>query len=314
MSAPFAGFAAVMERIRQARGPSRQATLWDLYCSTLTGADRSIALDFLEGRFSTGLPWTSLRLPRAALLMLLSDLSGWDHEIIGWVLKAERSIPSAFGALLPERKDDPRLSLAHVADICAELASLKGARRLPVLHELLRHSGPPSAKSILQLLSRTLPYAPTSLVTPSEPVATFCVAIIAATSDHAERTTLLSDYTIAVLDGESFFSVGTVWEGLEPPEVETISKLLQSIPGERRGDAWLVEPRIVLEVSCTGVRINRRRQSGLELCGARIQQWRTDCRSHEIATFSEVLALSGRQALPADSAHHATLPPTINLA
>jgi len=290
MSAPFANFAALFEQLRQTRGLTRQRTLLQEYLQGLSPADQAVVQGWADEEHK-------LRLQTKPLTAMAMQLTGWDAEVIGWVQKSEGSLPAAIGSLLPAQSDDPSLTLEFVETARVTLRASSSQQRYTYLAELLGVASPVSATVLLKLLAGQLPLGMLlSSEAPPERPFTFRLVIVAASADHADRMSLLSDYTIAVWHEEHLLSIGTVWDGLEAATQHQLTAVLNTLIITRKGPVVLVEPRVVLQVACAGVALNRRRQAGFALQAPSIVRWLPEVAPEAADSLKLVLQTCRQQA------------------
>ncbi|MCG3151390.1 MAG: DNA ligase [bacterium] len=283
MSAPFADFAILFEQLRHTRGLARQRALFLHFFQSLSQSDQAVVQGWADEE-------NKLRLQSKPLIAIAMQLTGWDAEVIGWVQKSEGSLPAAIGSLLPAQEDDPELTLGYVETARVTLRAASSQKRYAYLAELLGMASPVSATVLLKLIAGQLPLG--MLLTPETPPErpfTFRLVIVAASADHADRMSLLSDYTIAVWHEGHLLSIGTVWEGLEAATQTQLTSVLNTLIISRKGPVVLVEPRIVLEVACSGVAINRRRQAGYALQAPAIVRWLPEVAPEAADSLEQVL-------------------------
>lgn len=290
MSAPFADFAVCFEQLRQTRGLTRQRTLLQEYLQGLSPADQAVVQRWADEEHK-------LRLQTKPLTAMAMQLTGWDAEVIGWVQKSEGSLPAAIGSLMPAQEDDPLLTIEFVEAARIALRSAKSQKRYGQLAALLAIASPMSAMVMLKVFAGQVPLG--LLLTPEAPPErpfTFRLVIVAASADHADRMSLLTDYTVAVWHEGHLLSIGTVWEGLEASTQDQLTSVLNTLIIMRKGPVVLVEPRVVLQVACAGVALNRRRQAGYALQAPSIVRWLPEVAPEAADSLGQVLQKCLQQA------------------
>ena len=100
--------------------------------------------------------------------------------------------------------------------------------------------------------------------------------VVAAQSGHGRRAGLLSDYTLALREGEGFTTIAKAYSGLSEAEIAELDRILRRTIVGRRGPVRLVEPTVVLEIAFEGLRESSRHRSRLALRFPRIRRWRRD--------------------------------------
>lgn len=290
MSASFTGFAVLLEQLRLTRGQTHRRELFLQFFQSLTPSDQAVVQGWADEE-------NKLRLQSKPLIALATQLTGWDGDVIDWVQKSEGSLPAAIGSLLPAREDDLSLTLEFVETARVTLRAASSQKRYTCLAELLGMASPVSATVLLKLIAGQLPLGMLlSSETPPERPFTFRLVIVAASADHADRMSLLSDYTIAVWHEEHLLSIGTVWEGLEAAIQNQLTAVLNTLIITRKGPVVLVEPRVVLQVACAGVALNRRRQAGYALQAPSIVRWLPEVAPEAADSLELVLQTCRQQA------------------
>jgi DNA ligase-1 len=113
---------------------------------------------------------------------------------------------------------------------------------------------------------------------------------------HGKRRNLLSDYTFAVRRSEQeeeLLNIGKAYSGLTDAELETMTDWFRNhtIREFAHGRVRIVEPRIVLEVTCDRIQESKRHKSGYALRFPRILRLRPDKDAAEIDTLETVRKL-----------------------
>ncbi len=129
------------------------------------------------------------------------------------------------------------------------------------------------------------------------PLATLDVVVTAVEVGNGKRHHLLSDYTFAVRAGETdntLLNVGKAYSGLTDAEIAELSEWFRAhtIQQFAHGQVYLVEPRIVLEVTFDRVQVSQRYKSGFALRFPRIVRVRHDKPVAEIDTLDVVRRLA----------------------
>lgn len=123
------------------------------------------------------------------------------------------------------------------------------------------------------------------------PYGSLDVVVTAAEQGHGRRATVLSDYTFAVRDGDTFVNVGKAYSGLTDAEIRELTRIFRTLTTGRYGRVSLVKPEVVLEVAFDGVQKSPRHKSGYALRFPRILQWRKDKTVDGIDGIEQVRAL-----------------------
>ncbi len=121
-----------------------------------------------------------------------------------------------------------------------------------------------------------------------------CV-IIAADRGSGRRVGWLSNYHLAVRDGEGFADVGKTFKGLTDREFTAITARLQSLATGDDGYTVRARPEIVVEVAFNEIQRSPTYPSGFALRFARITRIRDDKMPAQATTLDELRALYQRQ-------------------
>jgi DNA ligase-1 len=127
-------------------------------------------------------------------------------------------------------------------------------------------------------------------------VATLDVVVTAVEVGHGKRRNLLSDYTFAVRrseeDGE-FLNIGKAYSGLTDAELAEMTEWFKThtLREFAHGRVRIVEPRVVIEVTCDRIQESKRHKSGYAMRFPRILRLRPDKAAAEIDTLATVRKL-----------------------
>ena len=129
-------------------------------------------------------------------------------------------------------------------------------------------------------------------------IATLDVVVTAVEVGHGKRRNLLSDYTFAVRRSESdgeLLNIGKAYSGLTDAELGEMTEWFKAhtLQEFAHGRVRLVEPTIVLEVTCDRIQESKRHKSGYAMRFPRILRLRPDKSAAEIDTLSTVQKLVG---------------------
>lgn len=105
---------------------------------------------------------------------------------------------------------------------------------------------------------------------------TIDAVLIYAQAGHGRRSTLYTDYTFALWDGEQLVPVAKAYSGLTDKELSALDKWIRSNTLERFGPVRSVKPFHVFEIAFEGVNLSSRHKSGVAVRFPRILRWRTD--------------------------------------
>jgi DNA ligase 1 len=121
-----------------------------------------------------------------------------------------------------------------------------------------------------------------------------CV-IIAADRGSGRRVGWLSNYHLAVRDGERLADVGKTFKGLTDAEFAAMTERLRSLAVDDDGYTVRVRPEVVVEVEYNEIQRSPTYPSGLALRFARIARIRDDKAPGQATTLEELRALYERQ-------------------
>jgi DNA ligase 1 len=121
-----------------------------------------------------------------------------------------------------------------------------------------------------------------------------CV-IVAADRGSGRRVGWLSNYHLAVADGEGFAHVGKTFKGLTDREFAEMTARLTTLAVADDGYTVTVRPEIVVEVEYNEIQRSPTYPSGLALRFARIARVREDKAPAQATTLAELRALYERQ-------------------
>jgi DNA ligase-1 len=121
-----------------------------------------------------------------------------------------------------------------------------------------------------------------------------CV-IIAADRGSGRRVGWLSNYHLAVRDGETFADVGKTFKGLTDAEFGTMTERLRALALADDGYTVRVRPEVVVEVEYNEIQRSPTYPSGMALRFARIARIREDKGPGQATTLEELRALYERQ-------------------
>jgi DNA ligase 1 len=130
-------------------------------------------------------------------------------------------------------------------------------------------------------------------------IATLDVVVTAVEVGHGKRRNLLSDYTFAVRrsedDGE-LLNIGKAYSGLTDAELAELTEWFRNhtLQEFAHGRVRLVEPEIVIEVTCDRIQESRRHKSGYAMRFPRIVRLRPDKTAADIDTLETVRNLAAK--------------------
>lgn len=100
--------------------------------------------------------------------------------------------------------------------------------------------------------------------------------LIYAQAGHGRRSTLFTDYTFGLWDGDALVPVAKAYSGLDDREILQLDRWIRAHTIERFGPVRAVEPVHVFELGFEAVNASSRHKSGVAVRFPRILRWRTD--------------------------------------
>lgn len=100
--------------------------------------------------------------------------------------------------------------------------------------------------------------------------------LIYAQSGSGRRSTLFTDYTFALWDGDALVPVAKAYSGLDDREILQLDRWIRAHTVERFGPVRSVEPQHVFEIGFEAVNRSTRHKSGIAVRFPRILRWRHD--------------------------------------
>jgi DNA ligase-1 len=120
---------------------------------------------------------------------------------------------------------------------------------------------------------------------------TIDAVLIYAQAGHGRRSTLYTDYTFALWQGDQLVPVAKAYSGLDDKEILQLDRWIRAHTLERFGPVRSVEPHHVFELGFEAVNRSTRHKSGIAVRFPRILRWRHD------KPFAEADRLETLQAL-----------------
>ncbi|MGH7357131.1 MAG: ATP-dependent DNA ligase, partial [Candidatus Rokuibacteriota bacterium] len=128
-----------------------------------------------------------------------------------------------------------------------------------------------------------------------KPARTIDCVIVAADRGSGRRVGWLSNYHLAVRDGDGFADVGKTFKGLTDTEFAAMTERLRALAVADDGYTVRVRPEIVVEVEYNEIQRSPTYPSGLALRFARVSRIREDKAPGQATTLEELRALYERQ-------------------
>ena len=112
--------------------------------------------------------------------------------------------------------------------------------------------------------------------------------MIYAQKGHGRRSSLYTDYTFAVKDGDKLVSFTKAYSGLTDKEFAQVDAFVKRNSLEKFGPVRTVKPELVFEIAFEGIAASNRHKSGVALRFPRISRWRKDKPADEINTLDDL--------------------------
>lgn len=121
---------------------------------------------------------------------------------------------------------------------------------------------------------------------------TIDAVLLYAQSGHGRRSTLYTDYTFGVWQGDALVPIAKAYSGLDDKEILELDRWLRAHTRERFGPVRSVEPVQVFELGFEGVNLSKRHKSGVAVRFPRILRWRRDKPAAEADQLDTLKALA----------------------
>ena len=112
--------------------------------------------------------------------------------------------------------------------------------------------------------------------------------MIYAQKGHGRRSSLYTDYTFAVKDGDKLVSFTKAYSGLTDKEFAEVDNFVKRNSLEKFGPVRTVKPELVFEIAFEGIAASNRHKSGVALRFPRINRWRKDKTIDGINTLDDL--------------------------
>ncbi|WCE04050.1 ATP-dependent DNA ligase [Pseudoxanthomonas sp. JBR18] len=116
--------------------------------------------------------------------------------------------------------------------------------------------------------------------------------LIYAQAGHGRRSTLYTDYTFGLWDGEALVPVAKAYSGLDDKEILKLDSWIRAHTTERFGPVRAVTPHHVFELGFEAVNVSKRHKSGIATRFPRILRWRHDKPMAEANRLDDLKALA----------------------
>lgn len=121
---------------------------------------------------------------------------------------------------------------------------------------------------------------------------TIDAVLIYAQAGHGRRSSLHTDYTFALWEGDALLPVAKAYSGLTDAEILRLDKWIRANTTERFGPVRAVKPFHVFELGFEGVNMSSRHKSGIAVRFPRILRWREDKRAQDADRLESLKALA----------------------
>lgn len=120
---------------------------------------------------------------------------------------------------------------------------------------------------------------------------TIDAVMIYAQKGSGRRSSLYTDYTFAVKDGDKLVPFTKAYSGLTDKEFGQVDSFVKRNSLEKFGPVRTVKPELVFEIAFEGIAASNRHKSGVALRFPRISRWRQDKKADEINTIEDLKEL-----------------------
>lgn len=245
------------------------------------GDDRPLPFTALQKRIQRRKPGVKLlaEAPARVLAYDLLELDGTDLRALPLQQRRE-----TLAALVHELAD-PRIALSPLVDAhdWAEAArSREDARERGVEGLMLKRRD-----SVYQVGRRRGDWWKWKI----EPL-TVDAVLLYAQSGHGRRSTLFTDYTFGLWDGEALVPVAKAYSGLDDREILELDRWIRAHTLERFGPVRSVPAQHVFELGFEAVNRSSRHKSGIAVRFPRILRWRRDKPAAEADRLDALKALA----------------------
>lgn len=121
---------------------------------------------------------------------------------------------------------------------------------------------------------------------------TIDAVLVYAQSGSGRRSTLYTDYTFALWDGDALVPVAKAYSGLDDKEILRLDRWIRANTVQRFGPVRSVVPEHVFELGFEGVNSSTRHKSGVAVRFPRILRWRADKPASEADRIETLRALT----------------------
>ncbi len=122
---------------------------------------------------------------------------------------------------------------------------------------------------------------------------TIDAVMVYAQAGHGRRSTLYTDYTFALWEGDALVPVAKAYSGLDDAQLLQLDRWIRANTLERFGPVRSVQPQQVFELAFEGINASKRHKSGVAVRFPRILRWRHDKPATEANSLQDLRALAG---------------------
>ncbi len=115
--------------------------------------------------------------------------------------------------------------------------------------------------------------------------------LIYAQKGHGKRSSLYTDYTFALWDGETLVPVAKAYSGLDDKEISQVDRFVRQNTKDSFGPVRSVTPTLVMEIAFEGLQRSTRHKSGIATRFPRIIRWRHDKKITDANSLQDLMAL-----------------------
>lgn len=121
---------------------------------------------------------------------------------------------------------------------------------------------------------------------------TIDAVLLYAQAGHGRRSTLYTDYTFGVWNGDELVPVAKAYSGLDDKEILALDRWIRANTRERFGPVRSVHAQQVFELGFEAVNISKRHKSGIAVRFPRILRWRHDKPASEADQLAQLQVLA----------------------
>lgn len=121
---------------------------------------------------------------------------------------------------------------------------------------------------------------------------TIDAVLLYAQAGHGRRSTLYTDYTFGLWDGDTLVPVAKAYSGLDDAEILALDRWIRGNTLERFGPVRSVRAHHVFELGFEAVNVSKRHKSGIAVRFPRILRWRQDKPMAEADRLESLKALA----------------------